>query len=148
ILSELPAPSFKCQCSSSPASLDSAIRSGHLLFPPPRFDSFFSLDCIADIRVFLEVDQAIQSILARKAWDRLVPVLVRAPLNVVRYSNVQSPCSARHDLDPVVLHRGIRAKSLRVDPSPREDSGQALPPLTLRLARDDKKEHPECGRAV
>jgi hypothetical protein len=35
-------------------------------------------------------------------------------------------------------------KSLRIDPFPREDSGQALPPLVLRLARDDS--HEVCRR--
>jgi len=48
---------------------------------------FFSLDCIADVRVFLEVNYAIESILARKAWHRFVLVLVSAPLNIISDSD-------------------------------------------------------------
>jgi hypothetical protein len=33
----------------------------------------------------------------------------------------------------------LQKESLRVDPFPREDSGQALPRLARRLTRDDKR---------
>jgi hypothetical protein len=60
----------------------------HLHFTPPRFDLFFTLSGVVNSSMLLEVDQAIQTVLAEKTWDKLVPVLVRAPLNVIDDSKV------------------------------------------------------------
>jgi hypothetical protein len=56
---------------------------GHLLFPPPTFDLFFSMDCVADIRLLFEIHQPIEPVLAGKAWNRLILVFVNAPLYVI-----------------------------------------------------------------
>ena len=64
---------------------------GHLLFPPPALDLFFSLDCVADVPVLLEVHQANEPVLIGKAWDRLVLVFVITPRDVIGNANVQAP---------------------------------------------------------
>ncbi len=100
-----------------------------------------SLDRGADVCVFLEIDQTIEPVLAGEAGEPLILVLVGSALEVIGHADLQSPRAPGHDVDPVAVHDAcltLSGKSLRVDPSPRTDSGQALPPLALRLARDDK----------
>src|SRR5205085_10938634 len=62
---------------------------GHLLCAPPDFDLLLSLDSDADVRILLEVDQTIESILAGKPRQGPVLVLVIAALYVVRDADVQ-----------------------------------------------------------
>jgi Polysaccharide lyase family 4, domain II len=47
--------------------------------------------------------------------------------------------SARRDQRVAMCLKTKEKSSLRIDPSHREDSGQALPALALRLARDDRR---------
>jgi hypothetical protein len=100
-----------------------------------------SLDGDADIRVLLEVDQSIEPVFAGEACDQLVLVLVIPPLEVIADADVQDPSATGHDVNPIALHDHsltLSGKSLRVDPS--------SPPLTLRLARDDKESVPASGQ--
>ena len=64
-------------------------------FAPPGFDLLFSLDCGSDVRVLLEVNQSIETVLAGKTRDRLVLVLVITPLDVISDPNVKRSSSAR-----------------------------------------------------
>ena len=67
---------------------------------------FFSLDGLADFRMLLKVHQPIEPILAGKAWDQLIPVLVVATLKIIRNPDVQNPRTSGHYVDPVAFHAG------------------------------------------
>jgi hypothetical protein len=47
---------------------------GQLLFAPPGFGLFFSVDGVADVLVVLEVDQPIKVVLTRKTLDGRRPI--------------------------------------------------------------------------
>jgi hypothetical protein len=56
---------------------------------PPGFDLFFSIDCVADIRVLLEINQSIQMVLAGKARNRLALVPECTPHNIFGNSSYE-----------------------------------------------------------
>jgi hypothetical protein len=64
-----------------------------------------ALNGVADVVVPLEVDEALQSVALREAFDRAFAALEGAPRQVGRHADVEHAVGVvRHDVDPAALH--------------------------------------------
>jgi putative endonuclease len=112
----------------------------------PGFTSKYRLDRLLYFEEYSDIGAAIEREKQIKAWRREKKV---TPIESVNskwrdlsldwHSDERSHDPNKSPSAPLRASAGsARPRLTRVDPSPREDSGQALPPLPLPLARDDE----------
>jgi hypothetical protein len=85
----------------------------------PGFDLFFAPNRIPHISERLKVNQAVNPVLARRAWNQAFLMLTDSPFQAIRHSRVQVPRAAGKDIDVV----GLASIHMQI---PRRQGGQGF----------------------
>ena len=75
-----------------------------LLAAAPALDLLLSRNCVTNLAKLLIVDQSRDVVSFGKAVDKLMFVLINAPLQVAGHASVERACSTGHDIDVVLFH--------------------------------------------